>query len=112
MALGIRDGISDAKQGKPPYFIRILFTSEPTLFVQKIGLKSIATPLAAGIVLDMILQWIIFKQSFFASSAHSGNDFGCASIFHCSRPEQSHRPTMVRSGQSKNVAVLAGEERE
>jgi hypothetical protein len=62
IALGTRDGIADAKQGKPPYYIRILFTSEPKLDVLKTSVKRIATPLALGIVLDMILQWVIFQS--------------------------------------------------
>ena len=61
IALGVRDGITDAKQGKPPYFIRVLFKSERKLYVLKTGIKSIATPLTVGIVLDMILQWVIFQ---------------------------------------------------
>jgi hypothetical protein len=61
IALGVRDGITDAKQGKPPYFIRVLFKSERKLYVMKTGIKSIATPLTVGIVLDMILQWVIFQ---------------------------------------------------
>ena len=62
IALGTLDGIADAKQGKPPYYIRILFTSEPTLDLLKTSLKRIGTPLALGIVLDMILQWVIFQS--------------------------------------------------
>jgi hypothetical protein len=72
IALGIRDGIADAKQGKPPYFIRVLFESEHKLAVLKTGLKSIATPLAVGIVLDMILQWVIFQGVFLLSAILAG----------------------------------------
>ena len=61
IVLGVRDGIADAKQGKPPYFIRVLFKSERKLYVLKTSIKSIATPLTVGIVLDMILQWVIFQ---------------------------------------------------
>ncbi len=61
IALGIRDGIADAKQNKPPYMIRLLFKSERKMFVLKTGLKSISKPLAAGIILDMILQWVIYQ---------------------------------------------------
>ena len=64
IALGVRDGIADAKQGKPPFFIRILFKSERKLYVVKTGLKDIAAPLTVGIVLDMILQWVIFQAAF------------------------------------------------
>jgi hypothetical protein len=72
MALGIRDGVADAKQGKPPYFIRVLFTSERKLYVLKTGLKSIVTPLTIGIVLDMILQWVIFRAIFLLPAVIAG----------------------------------------
>ena len=72
IALGTRDGIADAKQGKPPYYIRILFTSEPKHIVLKASLKRIATPLAVGIVLDMILQWVIFQAIFLLPALIAG----------------------------------------
>ncbi len=64
IALGIRDGIVDARQGKPPFFIRVLFESESRLDVLKSGLKQIAVPLTVGVVLDAILQWVIFQTMF------------------------------------------------
>jgi hypothetical protein len=72
IALGTRDGIADAKQGKPPYYIRILFTSEAKHIVLKESLKRIATPLAVGIVLDMILQWLIFQAVFLLPAIMAG----------------------------------------
>jgi|SRR6185295_16888862 len=72
IALGIRDGIVDAKQGKPPYFIRVLFKSERKLYVLNTSLKSIATPLTIGIVLDMILQWVIFQAVFVVPALIAG----------------------------------------
>jgi hypothetical protein len=72
IALGIRDGMADAKQGKPPYFIRVLFTSERKLYVLKTSLKRIATPLTIGIVLDMILQWVIFQAVFLLPAVIAG----------------------------------------
>ncbi len=72
IALGIRDGIADAKQGKPPYIIRVLFKSERKLYVLKTGLRHIATPLAVGIVLDMILQWVIFQAVFLLPAIMAG----------------------------------------
>lgn len=72
IALGARDGIADAKQGKPPYYIRILFTSEPKHIVLKESLKRIATPLAVGIVLDMILQWLVFQAVFLLPAIMAG----------------------------------------
>jgi hypothetical protein len=72
IALGARDGIADAKQGKSPYYIRILFTSEPKHIVLKESLKRIAAPLAIGIVLDMILQWVIFQAIFLLPALIAG----------------------------------------
>jgi len=64
IALGIRDGIVDAKLGKPPFFIQILFEKEGKLDVLKSGLKQIAVPLTVGVVLDAVLQWVIFQTMF------------------------------------------------
>ena len=72
IALGIRDGIVDAKQDKPPYFIRVLFKSERKLYVLKTSLKSIAAPLTIGIVLDMVLQWVIFQGVFLLPALMAG----------------------------------------
>jgi len=60
IGLGIRDGIADAKQGNPPYFIQILFKSENKLTALKSGLKNAAFPLGLGVVLDFVFQWLIF----------------------------------------------------
>ena len=60
IGLGIRDGIADAKQGNPPYFIQILFKSENKLVALKSGLKNAAFPLGLGVVLDLVFQWLIF----------------------------------------------------
>jgi hypothetical protein len=72
IALGIRDGIADAKQDKPPYFIRILFEGEHKLSLLKTSLKNIAMPLTVGIVLDLILQWVIFQGVFLLPALISG----------------------------------------
>jgi hypothetical protein len=60
VGLGIRDGIADAKQGHPPYFIRVLFKGEDKLTALKSGLKKAAVPLSLGVVLDFVFQWLIF----------------------------------------------------
>jgi hypothetical protein len=72
IALGIRDGIADADQGKPPYFIRVLFKSKRKSYVLKTGLKSIAMPLTIGVVLDMILQWVILQEVFLLPAIVAG----------------------------------------
>ena len=60
VGLGIRDGIADAKQGHPPYFIGILFKSENKITALKSGFKNAAIPLSLGVVLDFVFQWLIF----------------------------------------------------
>jgi hypothetical protein len=60
IGLGIRDGIADAKQGNPPYFIRILFKGGDKVAALKSGLKKAAFPLGLGVVLDLVFQWLIF----------------------------------------------------
>jgi hypothetical protein len=72
IALGMRDGIADAKLGKPPYFIRVLLESEGKVYALKHGLKSIAMPLTFGVVLDMILQWVIFQTVFLLPGVIAG----------------------------------------
>jgi hypothetical protein len=72
IVIGIRDGIADAKQGKSPYYIRILFTGEHKLDVLKTSLKRIAIPLTVGIVLDMILQWVMFQTVFLLPAIMAG----------------------------------------
>ena len=72
IAIGIRDGIADAKQDKSPYLIRILFKGEHKLDVLKTSLRRIAVPLTIGIVLDMILQWVMFQTVFLLPAIMAG----------------------------------------
>jgi hypothetical protein len=72
IALGVRDGIADAKQDKAPYFVRVLFKSERKLYVLKTALKQIAVPLTVGVVLDIILQWVIFQSMFLLPALLAG----------------------------------------
>jgi hypothetical protein len=71
--LGIRDGITDAKHGKPPYYIRILFTGEHKIDVLKASLRRVAVPLCIGIVLDMVLQWIMFRTVYLLPALMAGS---------------------------------------
>ncbi len=72
IALGIRDGIADAKHHEPPFFIRVAFTGEDRLGVLKSSLKQIALPLTVGVVLDAILQWVIFQTVFLLPALMAG----------------------------------------
>jgi hypothetical protein len=72
IALGVRDGVTDAKLGKPPYLTCVLLESEGKGDALKSGLKSIAMPLTFGIVLDMILQWVMFQTLFLLPAVMAG----------------------------------------
>ena len=74
IALGVRDGIADAKQGLPPYFERVLF-SKHKLDEIKSALKHIAAALTFGIVLDLIFQWVAFQALFLIPALLVGSLF-------------------------------------
>src|SRR5437899_1823435 len=63
--LGIRDGVTDAKLGKSPFVVALLFAREgaiPRRELLKTSLRRIFMPLAIGVVLDMIVQWYLFHR--------------------------------------------------
>jgi NhaP-type Na+/H+ or K+/H+ antiporter len=63
--LGIRDGITDAKLGRPPFVMALLFARDgaiPRSELLKTSLRRILTPLAIGIFIDMIVQWYLFDR--------------------------------------------------
>ena len=62
LLLGFRDGKRDAKAGKPPYAISVLFEREARRDALVAGLKSVMMPLIVAIVLDLVLQYIIFRS--------------------------------------------------
>ena len=64
IAFGVRDGMADAKQGLPPYFDRVLFSSKRKMYEIKTALKHIAAALTFGIILDLIFQWAVFQALF------------------------------------------------
>ena len=59
---GIRDGVTDAKLGLPPYGIVVLFDSDRRGQLLGAALKSIAIPLVVGVVIDMVVQWMLFQR--------------------------------------------------
>ena len=65
---GIRDGVSDAKLGLRPYGIVVLFDSDSRGELLRAGLKSTAIPLAVGVVIDMVVQWMLFQRVLLSAS--------------------------------------------
>jgi hypothetical protein len=63
--LGIRDGVTDAKLGRPPYVIGLFFAGHgaiPRRELLKTSFRRIVIPLAIGIIFDMIVQWELFHR--------------------------------------------------
>ena len=59
--LGIRSGIRDARNGKEPFFWSALTHPENRKALIKDGWKDIARLFVLALVLDMLVQWIMFK---------------------------------------------------
>ncbi|MCE5198071.1 MAG: hypothetical protein ABFD54_13205 [Armatimonadota bacterium] len=62
IALGIRDGLHDAKEGEPPYLIGILFHAERRRVLISSTMKNILIPFIIGVILDLISQYFIFQR--------------------------------------------------
>jgi hypothetical protein len=60
--LGIRGGRADAKAGRPPYVIGVLFDAQHRKELLRSGLESVRDLVAMGIILDAISQLLIFRQ--------------------------------------------------
>jgi hypothetical protein len=62
IALGIRDGLADAKAGEPAYLVAIFFNPEHRRELLGSAVKNILKPFIIGVVLDLILQYFIFQR--------------------------------------------------
>ncbi len=62
IALGIRDGLLDAKAGEPAYLIGIVFHPERRHELLASTVQHILKPFIVGVVLDLILQYFIFQR--------------------------------------------------
>lgn len=62
VALGIRDGRRDAAAGRPPYALGVLFAHAARREEVMSGLRTLAKPLVVAVLLDAILQYIMFQS--------------------------------------------------
>jgi len=60
--LGVRGGLTDAKAGKAPYLLALVFHAHNRKELLHSGLSAIGHLLAIGILLDAIAQLLIYKQ--------------------------------------------------
>jgi hypothetical protein len=51
-----RDGIVDARQGRPPYFWSVLFTPDSRAALLREGWKALLRVIGLGVVMDVIYQ--------------------------------------------------------
>lgn len=56
--LGVRAGLRDAREGKPPYFWALVTGAAPRLDVLREGWKDVGTVWLVGVALDVIFQLI------------------------------------------------------
>lgn len=62
IALGARDGIKDARTGKPPFLRHLIFRSAERPRLMRSALASVRDLLAIAILLDVLSQLLIFRM--------------------------------------------------
>lgn len=62
IALGVRDGIHDAKAGTPPFVVDLLFKKEGKKESAKGAWRKLRIPILVGTVLDAAAQFMIFHH--------------------------------------------------
>jgi hypothetical protein len=60
IALGIRDGLKDARAGRPPFIMDLLVRPEARRRQLKRALQSLIKPLVIAIILDAVAQYLMF----------------------------------------------------
>lgn len=60
--LGVRSGLADAREGVPPYLFGLLFHAGRRRELLRSGAAAINTLLAMGIIMDVVLQLVLYRQ--------------------------------------------------
>ena len=60
--LGARDGVKDARGGKPPFLSGLIFRSGDRRELMRSALKSVRDLIAVAILLDVAAQLLIFRM--------------------------------------------------
>ena len=60
--LGLRGGLADARAGRPPYVLGLLFDPLHRREYIRTGLAAVRDLVAIGILLDVVAQFLIFQQ--------------------------------------------------
>jgi hypothetical protein len=62
--LGIRNGLADARAGRPPYLWAVLFRRDLRGEMMRTGLATVANLLLMGILMDSVFQWVLLGASY------------------------------------------------
>ena len=62
--LGIRNGLADARAGRPPYLYGILFHRRHRRELLRSGFVAVVNLMLMGVLLDSIAQWFILGASY------------------------------------------------
>jgi hypothetical protein len=62
IALGIRDGLMDAKAGNPPFIYDVVFHPEDRPRDLRNAFKALLIPIVVATALDGIVQYMMFKH--------------------------------------------------
>ena len=60
--LGLRGGLRDARAGHPPYLFGLIFAGGRRRELLRSGLAAIRNLLAAGIILDLVFQLVLYRS--------------------------------------------------
>jgi hypothetical protein len=61
---GIRNGLVDARAGRPPYLYGVLFHRDLRKELVRTGFATVANLLLMGILMDSVCQWLILGRSY------------------------------------------------
>ncbi len=62
--LGVRSGLADAREGRPPYLYGLLFHPGLRRGLMRSGFESVVNLLMMGILLDSLFQWVLIGASY------------------------------------------------
>lgn len=60
--LGVRGGLADARAGHPPYLFGLIFSTGRRRELLQSGAAAIRNLLAAGIILDLVFQLVLYRS--------------------------------------------------
>ncbi|MCX6374484.1 MAG: hypothetical protein NTU88_00340 [Armatimonadetes bacterium] len=77
IVLGVRGGLADARAGNPPYLFGLFFAEGHRRELLRTGVAAIRNLLAAGIIMDLVFQVVLYR------SVHPGAALLVGPIFIC-----------------------------